>query len=179
LARSRDGNAAGVGPQSAVVEFGELTDTAANVRADGKRPQHAPLAELNISAAPNGLEVLDVLLSGPCEEKQLVEVTLPGQLCFSERQICVLGQLPRWERSQRHDRYPSLGGEALQSFCGCRLLLGYWKASESPKADSGYTARLRSGRVGPQVKIVFRKENAAAIFGDERVGVSQLAARFI
>jgi hypothetical protein len=33
--------------------------------------------------------------------------------------------------------------------------------------------------MGPQVKVVFRKENTAAIFGNERVGVSQLAPGFI
>jgi hypothetical protein len=144
-----------VGPQSTVVEFGKLANTTSNVRPYGKGPQYAPLAELNISAAPNGLEVLNVLLSGPGEEKQLVEVTLSSQLSFSGGQICVLGQLPRWESAQRHDRYPRLGGEALQSLCGCRLLFGYGQAGEAPKPYRRDTARLGGGRMWPQMEIVF------------------------
>src|SRR5271167_380048 len=103
LARRGDCNTSGVGPKCAVVELRKLANATANVRSDGQGPQHAALAKLNILAAPDGLEVLDVLLRSPCKEKQFVKVTLPRQLRFTGRQIRVLGQLARRERAQRHN----------------------------------------------------------------------------
>jgi hypothetical protein len=172
LTRGGDANGAGVGAEGTVVEFGKLANAAANACTDGKRPQDAPLAKLKISAVPSSLKALDVPLRSSRKEKEFVEVTLTGQFCFTLWQVRVLSQLARGERAQRHNRDPRFGGQSFQSLRSCGLLLGDRQASEAAKADGGYSSWLGRGSLWPQVKIVFGKENTAAIFGDKRVCVS-------
>jgi len=72
-----------------------------------------------------------------------------------------------------------LGGKSLQRFRSRGLLFGDWEAREPAQADRGCTPWLGRRRLRPQVKIVFRKENTAAVLGYKRVRMRQLAPWFI
>ncbi len=99
LTGSGDSDCACVGSQSAVVEFGEFTDAAADAGTDGQRPKHTPLAKLNILRTSRGLKALDVLLRGSCKEKEFVKVALSRQLCFAQRQVRILSQFAGRKRA--------------------------------------------------------------------------------
>src|SRR5208282_5986657 len=85
-----NGNASRVRSQSAIVEFGKIANATSNACTDGQRPQHAPLAELNLAAVPCGLEVFYVVLRSSGKEEQLTQVPLSSPLRFPRRPICVL-----------------------------------------------------------------------------------------
>ncbi len=179
LARSGDCEAAGVRTQGAIIELGQFTNTLPNARADTQRPQDAPFAKLDILTAPSRLKILDVLRGGSCKEKQLIEVALTSQVSFARRKSQVLGQLARGKRTQRDHGDTRFSGKRLQSVRGSGLLFGYWKARKAAQADGGFSTRVRRRSLGTQMKIILGQENAAAIFGDERVSMSEFAAWFI
>jgi len=179
LTRRGDSDGAGVGAESAIVQFRKFANAAANARSDGQGPEDAPLAKLYISLAACGLEVFDVVPGGSRKEKKLVKITLARQLCFARRQIRVLRQLAGRKGAQRDDGHSGFGRQGFQGFRSCGLPLGDRQASEPAQAYGRRIARPGRGSLGPQVEIAFGKEYSGAILGDKRVGVRELAARRI
>jgi len=174
-----DGDCACVGSQSAVVEFGKFTDAVADAGTDSQRPEHTAWAKLNILRASRSLKALHVLFSSPCKEKEFVKVTLPREFRFAQWQIRILSQLAWRKRAQRHNGYACLDSQGLQRLRGSRLLLGDRQTGKPSQADGRCTAGLGVGCVWPQVKIVFREEDPAAVFSDKRVIVGEFTAGII
>ena len=116
LTRGGDSDGAGMGPESTVVEFGKFANATANARTDGQGPQDAPLAKLNISVAPSGLKVFNVLLRGSRKEKKLVKIPLARQFCFAGWQDSRSGPTRGEEESaktQRTHRFRRRGSPKL------------------------------------------------------------------
>ena len=136
-------------------------------------------SKLDFLTFPSFLKVFDVLGRSAGKEKEFIEIPLTSQLRFAGRQTQVLGQLPRRKRTKGDNGYARFFGEGFQGVRSGRLLFSNRKAGETAEANRGHIAWLCGGRLGPQVKIVFWEKYAATIFRDERVGVRELAARFI
>src|ERR1700687_5659263 len=76
-----------------VVELCKLTDATLDAGPDGGGPENTVLAELQVAIAPLRQEPADFFIRGAGEEKDVVEVALPGKFGFLLRQARVLHEL--------------------------------------------------------------------------------------
>jgi len=159
-----------------VVKLRKRADAPLDAGADGCGPQNAVLAELQAAIASLSKKSLDLFVRGARKEKYVVKVALPGKFSFPLRQAGVLHEFARRERAQGHHGHAGILGERLQGFSGRRKKLRDGNAGKAAKAQGrGFLGPRGLGR-GPQVEIVFRQVNPAAVFSNEGVRMTVFTA---
>src|SRR5712692_1668726 len=110
-------------------------------------------------------ELLDSRLASAGEKERLVELALPGQLGFPQRQAGILSDFPSAHLVEANDGQSGLRSKLLEGGDD----LGVWPGEREAVVTAGAPGALER-----QVEIALRDEDPAAVFGDERVAAAEL-----
>ena len=175
------GDADGMGMEAKrpVVKLPKRADALLDAGADGCGPENAVLAELQVAIASLSKKSLDLFIRSAGKEKYVVKVALTGKFSFPLRQARVLYEFARREGAQGNNGHAGILGERLQGFSGRRKRLRDGNARKAAKAQGRGFLGPRGLARRPQVEIVFRQVNPAALFSNEGVRMTVFAAGIV
>jgi hypothetical protein len=137
------------------------------------------LAELQATIMPLRQEFLNFFIGSASKEKDFVEIALTGKFSLSLWQAGVLREFAGGKRAKGHNEDAGILRERLQGFSGCGQGFSDGNTSKAAKAQGRRLPGSSGLRCGPEVEIVFRQVDGAAVFRNEWMGVAVFAAGIV
>src|SRR6267143_6601994 len=162
-----------------VVELGEFMDATPDTRSDGGGPENTMLAESQVVIVPLRQEPFNFFIRSARKEKDLVKIALTGKFGLFLRQAGVLHEFAGRERVQGYNGHAGILRECLERISSCGQSFSDGNTSKAAEAQGRRLLGSRGIGCGPEMEVVFRQVNGAAIFRNERMSVAVFAAGIV